>query len=95
MLVLDLGCGQGLSSVFLSKEYSLQVCDAELWMTPTDNYDRIRQTGVEDCVFPIHTDARRLPFAEGYLDTILCTDSYIYFGTDGFYLDYLHLESVG
>jgi cyclopropane fatty-acyl-phospholipid synthase-like methyltransferase len=95
MRVLDLSCGKGLSSVFLAKEYRVQVWAADLWITPTDNYDRIRQAGVEDYVFPIHTDARRLPFAEGYFDAILCTDSYIYFGTDGFYLDYLHLESVG
>jgi SAM-dependent methyltransferase len=89
MRVLDLGCGKGLSSIFLAKEYGVQVWAADLWVKPTENYERIRQAGVEDRVFPIHTDARNLPFAEGYFDAILCTDSYIYFGTDDLYLDYL------
>ena len=89
MRVLDLGCGKGLSSVFLAKEYGVQGWAADLWIKPTDNYERIRQAGVEDRVFPIHADARSLPFAEGYFDAILCTDAYIYFGTDDLYLDYL------
>jgi len=90
MRVLDLGCGKGLSSIFLAKEYGVRVWAADLWIKPTDNYGGIRQAGVEDRVFPIHSDARSLPFAEGYFDAILCTDAYIYFGTDDLYLDYLH-----
>ena len=89
MRILDLGCGKALSSIFLAKEYGVQVWAADLWIKPTDNYERIRQAGVDDRVFPIHADARSLPFAEGYFDAILCTDSYIYFGTDDLYLDYL------
>jgi len=90
MRVLDLGCGKALSSIFLAKEYGVQVWATDLWIKPTDNYLRIWQAGVEDRVFPIHADARNLPFAEGYFDAILCTDAYIYFGTDDLYLDYLH-----
>jgi SAM-dependent methyltransferase len=90
MRVLDLGCGKALSSIFLASEYSIQVWAADLWIKPTDNYHRIRQAGVEDRVFPIHTDARSLSFAEGYFDAVICTDSYLYFGTDDLYLDYLH-----
>ena len=90
MRVLDLGCGKGLSSIFLAKEYGVQVWAVDLWIKPTDNYDRIRQAGVEDRVFPLHADARSLPFAEGYFDSILCTDAYLYFGTDDLFLDYLH-----
>jgi cyclopropane fatty-acyl-phospholipid synthase-like methyltransferase len=88
--VLDLGCGKALSSIFLAKEYGVQVWAADLWIEPTENYERIRQAGVEDLVFPIHAEARTLPFAEGYFDAILCTDAFIYFGTDDLYLDYLH-----
>jgi len=89
MRVLDLGCGKALSSIFLAKEYGVQVWAADFWIKATDNYDRIRQAEVEDRVFPIHADARSLPFAEGYFDAILCTDAFIYFGTDDLYLDYL------
>lgn len=90
MRVLDLGCGKALSSIFLAKEYGVQVWAADLWIKPTDNYSRICQAGVEDQVFPIYADARSLPFAEGYFDTVICTDAYIYFGTDDLYLNYLH-----
>jgi SAM-dependent methyltransferase len=89
MRVLDLGCGKGLSSIFLAKEYSVQVWAADLWIKATDNYERIRQAGVEDRVFPIHADARSLPFAEDYFDAVICTDAFIYFGTDDLYLDHL------
>ena len=90
MRVLGLGCGKGLSSIFLAKEYGVQVWAADLWIKPTENYERVQKAGVEDSVFSIHTDARSLPFPEGYFDAIICTDSYIYFGTDDLYLDYLH-----
>lgn len=90
MRVLDLGCGKALSSVFLAKEYGVQVWAADLWVKPTDNYVRIKEIKLDDHIFPIHADARSLPFAEGYFDAILCTDAYIYFGTDDLYLDYLH-----
>ena len=90
MRVLDLGCGKGLSSIFLAKEFRVQIWAADLWIKSTGNYVRIKEAGVEDRVFPIHADARDLPFAEGYFDAILCTDAYIYFGTDDLYLDYLH-----
>jgi SAM-dependent methyltransferase len=87
--VLDLGCGRGLSSIFLAREYNARVWAADLWIKPTENYLRFKQAGVQDRVFPIHADARSLPFAEEYFDAAFCTDAYIYFGTDDLYLDYL------
>lgn len=87
--VLDLGCGKGLSSIFLAKEYGVQVWAADLWIKPTENHIRFQQAGVQENVFPIHADARNLPFADEYFDAVLCTDAYIYFGTDDLYLDYL------
>ncbi len=90
MRVLDLGCGKGLSSIFLAKEYNVEVWAADLWIKPTENYNRFRQAEVQEHVFPIYADARSLPFAEEYFDAIICTDAYIYFGTDDLYLDYLH-----
>jgi SAM-dependent methyltransferase len=90
MRVLDLGCGKGLSSVFLAKEYAAQVWATDLWISATDNSKRIQQAGVSDTVFPIHADARSLPYAEEFFDAIVCVDAYIYFGTDDLYLNYLH-----
>jgi ubiquinone/menaquinone biosynthesis C-methylase UbiE len=89
MRVLDLGCGRGLSSIFLAREFGLQVWAADLWIGASENAERIRQAGVEDRVFPLHIDARQMPFAEAFFDAILCIDSFIYFGTDDLYLDYL------
>jgi SAM-dependent methyltransferase len=90
MRVLDLGCGKGLSSLFLAKEFGVQVWAADLWISATDNYRRILADGLAQQVFPIHAEARALPFAEDFFDAILCIDAYIYFGTDDLYLDYFH-----
>ena len=87
--VLDLGCGKALSSIFLAKEYGLNVWATDLWIDATGNLGRIEEFELTDRVFPIHADARKLPFPEGYFDAILCVNSYIYFGTDDLYLDYV------
>jgi SAM-dependent methyltransferase len=39
-------------------------------------------------VFPIHSDARQLPYADGFFDAIVSMDSYHYYGTDDLYLRY-------
>src|SRR5690242_7449079 len=56
--VLDLGCGRAVSSIFLRREFGVQVWATDLWISATENYQRIRDAGVEDGVFPIHADAR-------------------------------------
>jgi len=40
-------------------------------------------------VFPIHADARLLPFASEFFDAVVCIDSFVYYGTDDLYLNYL------
>jgi len=87
MPVLDLGCGKGLSSIFLAQEYAVQVWATDLWIKASDNYKRIKADGLSDQVFPIHADARELPFAEEFFDAIICVDAYIYFGTDDLYTE--------
>lgn len=85
--VLDLGCGKGLSSIFLAKEYGVQVWAADLWIEASDNYGRIRAAGVEDRVFPINAEAHALPFADGFFDAMISVDAYHYFGTDDLFLE--------
>jgi len=89
MRVLDLGCGRAMSSIFLRREFGVQVWAADLWFNASENMQRIRDAGVEDGVFPLHVDARSLPFASDFFDAIVCVDSFYYYGTDDLYLNYL------
>ncbi|CAM5727290.1 hypothetical protein SALBM311S_09347 [Streptomyces alboniger] len=84
--VLDLGCGRAMTSVFLAKEYDVQVTAADLWVKPDENAVRIAEAGVADRVLPVHAEAHDLPFAEGSFDAIVSIDAYQYFGTDDLYL---------
>jgi SAM-dependent methyltransferase len=89
MRVLDLGCGRGASSIFLNREFDVRVWATDLWFSPAERFERIRGARVEDGVFPIHADARSLPFATGYFDAVVGIDSFVYYGTDDLYLNYL------
>lgn len=89
MRVLDLGCGKASSSIFIAREFGVQVWATDLWISAAENIRRIKDAGVEDSVFPIHADARSLPFASDFFDAIVCVDSFPYFGTDDLYLNYL------
>jgi len=87
MRVLDLGCGRATSSIFLHREFGVQVWATDLWFNASENLRRIRDAGVEDGVFPIHADARMLPFAADFFDAIVSIDSFSYYGTDDLYLN--------
>jgi ubiquinone/menaquinone biosynthesis C-methylase UbiE len=89
MRVLDLGCGRAVSSIFLHREFGVQVWATDLWFSVSENSQRIRDAGVEDGVFPIHADARSLPYADDFFDAIVSIDSFPYYGTDDTYLNYL------
>ena len=89
MRVLDLGCGRALSSIFLHREFGVEVWATDLWFSASENLQRIRDAGAEAGVFPIHADARSLPFAAEFFDAIVSIDSYFYFGTDDLYLNTL------
>lgn len=89
MRVLDLGCGRAISSIFLAREYGLQVWATDLWIGASENLLRIHEAESDRDVFPLHADARALPFAGEFFDAVVCIDSYPYFGTDDLYLNYL------
>ena len=89
MRVLDLGCGRARSSIFLAQEFGVQVWATDLWVAAHDNWQHIRAAGLDQRVFPIHADARALPFAAEFFDAIVALDCYSYFGTDDLYLNYL------
>jgi len=88
MKVLDLGCGKGITSVFLAKEYGVTVFANDLWISATDNLRRFEEAGVSDKVYPINAEAHVLPYAEGFFDAVIAIDSYHYFGTsDSYFVD--------
>jgi SAM-dependent methyltransferase len=89
MRVLDLACGRAISSIFLTREFDVEVWATDLWISASENIQRIRDADLSDRVFPIHADAQSLPFAADFFDAIVCIDSFSYFGTDDLYLNYL------
>ena len=84
--VLDLGCGKAMTSVFLAKEYDVQVTAADLWIQPGKNARRIAEAGVADRVLPVFAEAHQLPFGDESFDAIVSIDAYQYFGTNDLYL---------
>lgn len=86
-VVCDLGSGQGLTSVFLAKEYGFRVYAADLWSEPEENRAFFRACGLgEERVTPVKADATALPFEKDFFDAVVSTDSYNYFGRDERYL---------
>lgn len=87
-VVCDLGSGQGLTSVFLSKEYGFKVYAADLWSDPEENKKFFESMGLtEKQIVPVKADAEDLPFEKEFFDAVVTTDSYNYFGRDPKCLD--------
>jgi len=89
MRVLDLGCGKAISSVFLAKEYQVEVWAVDEAVSATANFQRVTEADCEKQVFPLQLDARNLPFPDEFFDIVIVVDSYTYFGTDEKYLPYI------
>ena len=94
MKVLDMGCGKGITSVFLAKEFGVTVFANDLLIGATDNLHRFEDAGVDDKVFPIHAEAHLLPFAEDFFDVAICIDSYQYFGTSDTFFPEIYYKLV-
>lgn len=86
--VMDLGSGQGLTSVFMAKEYGFKVYAADLWSDPEENQKFFTEMGLsKDKIISVKADALELPFEKEFFDGVVSTDSYNYFGRDKSYLD--------
>ncbi len=85
--VLDLGCGRGISSILMVRDYGLKVFAADLWVAPTENKKRFDDMGLDaEQIIPIRVEAHDMPFAEAFFDAVVSIDSYHYFGCDQDYL---------
>lgn len=85
--ILDLGCGKGLSSLFLADRLDAEVFAVDLWTPASENLARFEQMGYGDRIVPLHAGAEALPFADGYFDAVVSIDAYHYFGREKGFLD--------
>lgn len=86
--VCDLGCGRGLTSLFLAREYGFKVVAADLWSEPEDNAAFFLSQGFgPDRIRAVKADAMDLPFAQESFDAVISIDSYHYFGRDKNFLN--------
>lgn len=86
--VCDLGSGQGLTSVFLAKEYGFVVFAVDLWSEPKENEEFFKKMGLSSAqIKSVKADANELKFEKEFFDAVVSTDSYNYFGRDPIYLD--------
>lgn len=87
-VVCDLGSDQGLTSVFLAKEYGFKVYASDLWSDPDENQKFFTEMGLtKDEIIAVKADAENLDFDKNFFDAVVSTDSYNYFGRDEKYLD--------
>lgn len=85
-LILDLGCGTGLTSFALCRETGAKVLANDLWVSGEENAARFAAWGVGDQVTPVHENADNLRFQEESFDAIVSIDSYHYFaGKEGYF----------
>ena len=97
-IVLDLGCGQGASSLYLAKHTGVRVIALDLW-TPATYLDRkFTARGYRDRIVPLQLDVTgKLPFAEGYFDAVFSMNSFSFYGGSVAFLQHLlrHLKPGG
>lgn len=87
-IVMDLGSGQGITSVFLAKEYGFKVYATDLWSDAEENRKFFAEMGLtDDQIIPVKADATDLKHEKEFFDAVVSTDSYNYFGRDEKYLD--------
>lgn len=87
-IVMDLGSGQGITSIFLAKEYGFKVYATDLWSDAEENRKFFAEMGLTDeQIIPVKADATDLKYETDFFDAVVSTDSYNYFGRDEKYLD--------
>lgn len=61
-VVLDLGCGTGLTSLIIAKETGARVFADDLWVSAEENGKRFAEWGVGEQITPVCEDANDLHF---------------------------------
>jgi len=97
-IVLDLGCGKGSSSIFLARRYGVRVIALDLWTSADFLERKFSAHGLSDRITLVQMDATQpLPFARDYFDSILCMNSFSFYGGEPGFIGRLlqHLKSGG
>lgn len=85
-LILDLGCGTGLTSLVIAKETGVKVYANDLWVSEEENGKRFAQWGIGEQVVPVCEDANDFHFEYKQFNALVSIDSYHYFaGHQGFF----------
>ncbi len=80
-LVLDLGCGTGLTSWVIAEEIGARIYANDLWVAAEDNAKRFEEWGIGKQVSPVREDANALSFEKGMFHALVSVDAYHYFAT--------------
>lgn len=90
MKVLDLGCGNALSSLFLAKEFGCTVYAADWQSSSGGNYEFAKEQGVEDKIYPFFAEADKLPFLPETFDAVISVNKWHAFGDrESFFTEYI------
>ena len=85
---LDLGCGTGLTSLFIARETGATVYANDLWIPAEANRERFKAWNMQHRLIPVHEDANCLGFEKEMFSVVVSIDSYHYFGgKEGFFAD--------
>lgn len=85
-VILDLGCGTGLTSLVIAKETGAKVYANDLWVSAEENGKRFARWGISGQVIPVCEDANNLSFGKKQFSVLFSIDSYHYFaGCEGFF----------
>ena len=85
-MILDLGCGTGLTSLIIAKETGARVFANDLWVSTEENEKRFVEWGVGELITPVCEDANDLHFEKNQFRALISIDSYHYFaGSKGFF----------